>query len=73
MGGHRKPSEAMGSLSFELDTTIGTGLGSHGKLRKAIAGHGFDIFGLDTTIGTGSRAMGGHGTPWDGMSSATLA
>ena len=63
----------MGSVTFNLDITTGTGSGGHGRLRKAMRRHGFNniwlgeamgsvIFGSDTTIGTGS---GGHGRLWE--------
>ena len=41
MGGHGRPWEAMGSVTFGLDTAIGTGSGSHGRPREATGGHGF--------------------------------
>ena len=40
MGGHGRPREAMGSVSFGLGTTSGTGLKGHGRPREATGGHG---------------------------------
>ena len=75
MGACGKPREAMGSVTFGLDTTIGTISGSDRRAQEAMGGHGrpWEAMGsvtlaLDTTIGRGSAShgmqrdvMGGHG------------
>ena len=51
MGGHGRPWEAMGSVTFGLDIAIGTGSGGHGRPREATGGHGIWKLGDNFSVG----------------------